>query len=69
MPQRPNVLRFALQVATMILNTMDPDIVRAWFQGSNPHLGDRVPMVLLRDEPLAEVQVEMMAAARAFASR
>jgi hypothetical protein len=53
----------------MILNTMDPDIVRAWFQGSNPHLGDRVPMVLLRDEPLAEVQVEMMAAARAFASR
>lgn len=68
-PQRPNVLRFALQLATMTLDTKDPEIVRAWFQGSNPHLGDRIPMALLRDEPLAEVQVEMMAAARAFASR
>jgi hypothetical protein len=69
MPQRPNVLRFALQVGTMILSTKDPDIVRAWFHGSNPYLADRVPLVMLRDEPLAEIQVEMMAAARAFASR
>jgi hypothetical protein len=53
----------------MILSTKDPDIVRAWFHGSNPYLGDRVPIVMLRDEPLAEIQVEMMAAARAFASR
>ncbi len=40
-PQRPNVLRFTLQIASMILNEKDPDIARAWFHGSNPHLGDR----------------------------
>lgn len=68
-PQRPNVLRFTLQLASMILSTRDPDIVRAWFHGSNPHLGDRVPAVLLRDEPLVEVQGDLMAAARIFAAR
>ena len=64
-PQRPNVLRFALQLAWMIATTKDPDIVH----GSNPHLGDGVPMLMLRDGSLAEIQGEMMAAARAFASR
>jgi hypothetical protein len=68
-PQRPNVLRFTLQVASMILNSRDPDIVRSWFHGSNPHLGDRVPAVLLRDEPLVEIQGEIMTAARMFAAR
>lgn len=68
-PQRPNVLRFTLQVASMILNEKDPDVARAWFHGSNPHLRDQVPAVLLRDKPLAEVQGEIMAAARAFAGR
>ncbi len=68
-PQRPNVLRFTLQIAAMILSTRDPDIARAWFHGSNPHLGDRVPAVLLRDDPLPEIQGEIMAAARIFAAR
>ncbi|HTZ55349.1 MAG TPA: hypothetical protein VMB20_09845 [Candidatus Acidoferrum sp.] len=68
-PQRPNVLRFTLQIASMILDDSDPDIARAWFHGSNPHLRDRAPAVVLRDEPLAEVQGEIMAAARAFAGR
>lgn len=68
-PQRPNVLRFTLQVASMILSTRDPDIVRAWFHGSNPHLGDRVPAVLLRHESLVEIQGDMMTAARIFAAR
>jgi hypothetical protein len=68
-PQRPNVLRFTLQIASMILNAKNPDIARAWFHGSNPHLGDRIPAVVLRDEPLAEVQGEIMAAARDFAAR
>ena len=68
-PQRPNVLRFTLQIASMILNERDPDIARAWFHGSNPYLGDRAPAVALRDEPLAEIQGEIMAAARAFANR
>jgi len=69
LPQRPNVLRFTLQVATMILSARDPDVVRAWFHGSNPHLRDRVPAVLLRNESLVEIQAEIMAAARIFASR
>jgi hypothetical protein len=68
-PQRPNVLRFTLQVASMILNEKDPNVARAWFHGSNPHLGDQAPAVLLRDKPLPEIQGEIMAAARAFASR
>jgi hypothetical protein len=68
-PQRPNVLRFTLQVASMILNSKDADVARAWFHGSNPHLGDRVPAVVLRDEPLSEIQAEVMAAARDFAAR
>jgi hypothetical protein len=68
-PQRPNVLRFSLQIASMILNSKDQDVARAWFHGSNPHLQDRVPAVMLRDEPLAEIQGELMAAARDFAAR
>jgi hypothetical protein len=68
-PQRPNVLRFTLQIASMILNSKDADVARAWFHGSNPHLGDRAPAVLLRDKPLSEVQGEIMAAARDFAAR
>lgn len=68
-PQRPNVLRFALQVASMIASKKDSDVVRAWFHGSNPHLADRVPALMLRDEPLHEIQAEIMAAARRFAAR
>ena len=68
-PQRPNVLRFALQVASMILNAHDPQIVRAWFHGSNPYLGDRTPALMLRDEALSKVQGEIIAAARSFAAR
>jgi hypothetical protein len=68
-PQRPNVLRFSLQIASMILNSKDSDVARAWFHGSNPHLQDRIPAVLLRDEPLVEIQGEIMAAARDFAAR
>jgi hypothetical protein len=68
-PQRPNVLRFTLQVASMIFDARDPEIARAWFHGSNPHLGDRTPAFVLRDEPLHEIQGEIMAAARSFAAR
>ena len=43
-PQRPNVLRFALQVTMMISTPEDRNVARAWFQGSNPQLGDRIPL-------------------------
>ncbi len=68
-PQRPNVLRFALQIAMMIGGDEDTEIIRAWFAGSNPHLEDQVPMLLLRDKPLNSIAASMMAAARAFAGR
>jgi hypothetical protein len=68
-PQRPNVLRFTFQISSMILSVHDPDIVRSWFHGSNPHLRDRTPAFMLRDEPLHEIQGEIMAAARSFVAR
>jgi hypothetical protein len=68
-PQRPNVLRFALQLAMMIAATNDRELARAWFEGSNPHLDDAVPALMLRNRSLAEVQSELMSAARTFAAR
>ena len=69
MPQRANVLRFALQVSMMISDAHDPEVVRSWFHGSNPHLRDRTPAFMLRDDPLHEVQGEIMASARSFTAR
>jgi hypothetical protein len=68
-PQRPQVLRFALQLAAMIANAADAEFCKAWFHGSNPHLNDRVPMIMLRDLPLADTQRELLSAARIFAAR
>src|SRR5215469_10340078 len=47
-PQRPHVLRFALQLATMISTVGTRDLARAWFYGANPGLDDKTPLVLLR---------------------
>ena len=59
-PQRPHALRFALQLALMISNHTTRDIARAWFHGSNPHLEDRSPLALLRDDPLEEAQAPLI---------
>jgi hypothetical protein len=68
-PQRPHVLRFALQIASMIADTADAKVVQAWFQGSNPHLADQTPALMLRNRPLDEIQGRLMGAARSFAGR
>jgi hypothetical protein len=68
-PQRPHVLRFALQVASMISTVADRSIAQAWFQGSNPHLDGRSPAVLLYNRPSPEVQRQILAAAELFAAR
>jgi hypothetical protein len=68
-PQRPQVLRFALQLAAMIAGRGDAEFCKAWFHGSNPHLDDRVPMIMLRDQPLADIQRDLLGAARIFAAR
>ncbi|MGZ3507338.1 MAG: hypothetical protein ACXVAC_02925 [Vulcanimicrobiaceae bacterium] len=69
MPQRPHVLRFALQIASMIAEGRDHESVQAWFQGCNPHLDDAIPALMLRTRPLPEVQGALIAAARSFANR
>ncbi len=68
-PQRPHVLRFALQIAVMLANRANSEMARAWFHAANPRLDDRIPMILLRDLPLDEVQRPLLTAARAFAMR
>ncbi len=69
-PHRQHVLRFALQIASMIAEEADDyEAARAWFQGSNPRLDDAIPALLLRAEPLEEIQGPLMKAARAFAAR
>ncbi len=68
-PQRPNVLRFALQMALMIATVGSRELAQAWFHGSNPQLNDVTPLAVLRDQPLESVQLSLMVAARSFASR
>ncbi len=68
-PQRQHALRFALQLASMISDRSSRNVARAWFQGSNGELGDRSPVMALRDDPLEEVQVPLMRAARTFLAR
>ena len=68
-PQRAQVLRFALQLAAMISTVEDRSVVRSWFQGGNPDLDDRIPLVMLRNESLESIQGPLLAAARKFAAR
>jgi hypothetical protein len=68
-PQRPHTLRFALQVALMLGGRADHEFARAWFHAPNPRLGDRIPMIALRDLQLEDLQHQFLLAARAFALR
>jgi hypothetical protein len=68
-PQRPHVLRCALQAGLWIAAGADREIARAWFHGSNPLLGDQSPMLVLRNGPLHAVQGDVLGAARAFSRR
>src|SRR5579864_8744725 len=68
-PQRPHVLRFALQLAWIICEKGDRHMARAWFQAVNPHVNDAVPLLLLRERQLSDVQAPLMSAARAFTPR
>jgi hypothetical protein len=51
-PQRPHVLRFALQLALMLTSRADREFTQAWFHAANPRVEDRIPMLVLRDLPL-----------------
>ncbi len=68
-PRRTNELRFALQLALMLTSRADVSIARSWFQATNPQLGDRAPIFMLRDRPLRDVEGPLLEAARSFAGR
>ena len=68
-PQNPHVLRFALQLASMLAAAGDKSVAKAWFYGSNPALGGRSPLVLFRTLVLSDIQVQLLGAAQSFAVR
>ena len=68
-PQRPHVLRFALQLTSIIAMTSQKSMAQAWFRGGNPGLGGESPLMLIRNRPLDEIQSVLLAAAGAFAAR
>jgi hypothetical protein len=68
-PQRPHVLRFSLQIGLMLTSRADKEFAQAWFHAANPRLSDRIPMLLLRDMALDDIQHPLLGAARAFATR
>jgi hypothetical protein len=68
-PRRANELRFALQLALMLTSRADAAIARSWFAATNPQLGDRAPIFMLRDRPLRDIEGPLLEAARSFAGR
>ncbi|WP_104133864.1 hypothetical protein [Cryobacterium sp. Y62] len=61
-------LRLAYQVAGLLIERDQPQVVQAWFQGMNPQLEDAAPARLIREGNLDEVGPRVLAAARAFAA-
>ena len=62
-------LRDAYQIARLLSAANPDNVVRAWFQGMNPLLGDVPPARLLRDGDTDEAAQRVLAAARSFATR
>lgn len=58
--------RLALRIVDILLQKEHPDIIQSWMIGVNPELGDRVPLSLLRNEPLEEIADDLIAAATAM---
>ncbi len=67
-PEVVERLRLAFRAARLITARDTPGVAQAWFQGLNPHLGDRSPALVLREGAVAEVGAGVLAAARAFAA-
>jgi|SRR5438093_915287 hypothetical protein len=59
-------LRESFVIARTLVQTEQPAVVQAWFQGLNPLLDDRSPARLLREGDLDEVGPQVVGAARAF---
>ena len=59
-------LSFGYQVVRMLSDFDKPSVVQAWLMGINPELGDRAPIKLIREYPIAEIAPQVLGAARAF---
>ena len=57
-------LRLAYEIAQLLVHFDSPRIIKAWFIGLNPQLGDESPADAIREGRLKEAK----AAARAFAT-
>jgi hypothetical protein len=68
-PEELDLLRFALQVAEVLLEREDIDVVRAWFGGLNPDLDDENPLLLLAGGTDAQRQSVLDAARRYISER
>lgn len=60
-PKTERRLREAFRVVEFLMQEEPPTIVRAWFTGLNPYLNDRVPALVVGEEP-----EQVMQAARSF---
>lgn len=61
--------RLALSVANILIEKDPREIVQAWMIGLNPELGDRVPLRLLREEPVETIASDLLAAARVMSTQ
>lgn len=56
-------LWLALRVVDILLQKEDPRVIQSWMIGLNPELGDRVPLLLLRDGPVGAIANDLVGAA------
>ena len=65
-PTAADRLRLTHRIATLIAMSEGEAVVPTWFQGMNPHLGDRSPARVLHEDPFEEAAPRVLAAANAF---
>lgn len=56
-------LRFAFTIVRMLSERQDPRVIQAWLIAMNPELGDRAPLMLIRDGDLDIAGPEILGAA------
>lgn len=59
-------LRLTHRIVTLIGQSEGEAVVPTWFQGMNPHLGDRSPARVLHEDKFEEAGPRVLAAAEAF---
>lgn len=67
-PEDEQRLRVAFQAARLLTQRDTVAVAQTWFQGLNPHLEDRSPARVLRENPVSDVGAQVLAAARTFAA-